>query len=189
METTVHNKPYPGMLNTGIEFFKHDNNVNLLHNGQTVPFSSTPYAVMKIVEEALEADTQAKQVLEQMVKGSRYNVTEKFVWCRFGGLDFTSDLEDGMLQDGEFHACDQRGKCPGEGIVCKMPIYKGTRLTKQMVHLMALLCTTMTNETIAYTMGLPFGSYHQLKKKLYSTLGGVQTKQEVALIARSLNVV
>jgi hypothetical protein len=69
-----------------------------------------------------------------------------------------------------------------------MPKVNGTRLSVLQVRLMRLLASTQTNESIAHTLGLPLGSYHVEKKKLYGILA-VQTKQEVALLCRDLGLV
>lgn len=191
METTMthSNKFYPGMVNRAVEIFKEDNDLKFIAEGRVTSFQNAPFAIISIIQEAIDETASAKQLLEKWHPNSPTKQSKQFAWCRFGGLDYSADILDGVLQDGEYHDCPRRGNCAGEGLLCKLPIYKGTRLTGQMVKLMKLLCTTDTNAVIAEKMKLPDGSYHLLKKNLYVALGGVQTKQEVALIARHLNIV
>ena len=191
METTVQhsNKFYPGMLNTAVEFFKNADDLNFVTEGRVTSYNNAPFHIISIIQEAIDEIKGAKQILEEWHPNSPTKQNKQFAWCRFGGLDYSADIIDGELQDGEYHECPRRGNCPGEGLLCKLPIYNGNRLTVPMVKLMKLLCTTDTNTVIAEKMKLPDGSYHLLKKKLYAALGGVQTKQEVALIARHLNIV
>lgn len=191
METTTQtsNKFYPGMVNSAVEIFKKYDDLKFIAEGRVMSYQNAPFAIISIIDEAINEVENAKQILEEWHPNSPMKQNKQFAWCRFGGLDYSADIIDGVLQDGEYHECPKRGKCVGEGLLCKLPIYKGTRLTVQMVQLMKLLCTTDTNTVIAEKMNLPDGSYHLLKKKLYAALGGIQTKQEVALIARHLNIV
>tara|TARA_R100000306_G_C4366297_1_gene137800 strand:- start:229 stop:795 length:567 start_codon:yes stop_codon:yes gene_type:complete len=188
MERTTNNF-YPGLFGPDVEIFNHpDQGLKILSDGQVKPFSQAPFALIAILLEKMEAEPESKKILEQWHPGSSMKQVHQFAGCRFGGLDYEADIKDNQLQDGEFHPCPHRGGCSAEGILCKMPIINGTRLTLQVVKLMRLLSGTDTNEVIAEKMDLPLGTYHLLKKQLYATLG-VQTKQEVALISRNLTIV
>ncbi len=189
METKMQ-KTYPGLLGPEIEMFNDENfNLKILSDGKVKPFSEAPFSLIAILMEQLEAEPESKRILEEWHPDSSVKRVNKFGSCRFGGLDFQPDIKDNQLQDGEFHPCPKRGACIGEGILCKLPKINGSRLSLQMVNLMRLLSGTDTNEVIAYKMNLPLGSYHLLKKQLYTALGNVQTKQEVALISRDLTIV
>lgn len=181
-------KLYAGMNNDDVEFFNFENTVKIIKDGKVSAFSSTPYQSMQLLREAINIDAAAKEILEQWHPDSPVKQVEQFASCRFGGLDFQADIQNNQLQDGEYHPCPQRGLCPAEGILCKLPMYNGKRLTKPMVKMMRLLTTTYTNECIAESLQMPKGSFHLFKKNLYEYLG-VQTKQEVTLICRDLNLV
>lgn len=188
METTQ--KFYPGLLGPDVEIFNDgENELKILSNGKVKPFSQAPYSIIKLLLEQLEQEPEAKKILEEWHPSSSMKQIEQFAACRFGGLDYEADIKDNTLQDGEFHPCPKRGSCEAEGILCKMPIINGSRLSFPMVKLMRLLSSNDTNEVIAEKMNMPLGSYHFLKKKLYAALGNVQTKQEVALISRDLTIV
>lgn len=187
IQTNTH--VYPGMLCSGIEFFKDENEqLKIVHSGRVESFSEAPYAVVQTLVDALAREIESKNILTEWFPDSNVARLEQFAWCRFGGLDFQSDIKENRLQDGEYHPCPKRGNCPGEGILCKLPLYNGIRLTVPMVKLMKMLCGNDTNEVVAEKMEMPLGSLHELKKKLYELLA-VQTKQELALIARNLNLV
>ncbi len=188
METTTQ-KFYPGLLGPDIEIFNDKEQLKILHNGQVKPFSAAPYSVIAILLEKLESEPETKAILQEWHPDSTMNQVHQFARCRFGGLDFEADIRDNQLQDGEYHPCPHRGSCSAEGILCRLPMVNGTRLTLQLVKLMRLLSGTDTNEVIAEKMQMPLGSYHLLKKQLYAILGGVQTKQEVALKSRDLTIV
>lgn len=186
--SNVQPKIYPGIICGGAEIFNDGQDVKLLFNGKVSPFSAAPFQLIDILSNEIEKDPAVSEILEEWYPNSVNARIEKYASCRFGGLDFQADITKCGVQDGEYHNCPLVLKCKGAGIVCKMPNYKGKRLNSQYVGLMKLLCTTSTNEAIASDLRLPMGTYHLLKKKLYALLE-VQTKQEIALISRDLNIV
>ncbi len=189
MEPT-NQKFYPGLMCANVEIFKNKSGeLKILSDGKVKPFSDAPFAIIAVLLEQLQLEPESKKILEEWHPGSDIAQVNQFASCRFGGLDFQADIKDYKLQDGEYHPCQHRGSCAAEGILCKMPKYNGTRLTIAMVKLMRLLSGNDTNEVIAEKLNLPLGSYHLLKKQVYAILGGVQTKQEVALISRDLAIV
>ena len=132
---------------------------------------------------------EAHAILKEWYPESELKQVEKFSECRFGGLDFTPDIIGNQLQEGEYHDCPFRGKCKGEGIVCKALKYKGNVLTVEDIELIRLLSTSDTNEVIAEKLNISLGQYHKIKKDLYARLGNIQTKQEATLIATELNLI
>lgn len=190
METTLQtNRVHPGLLCSGMEFFKQDGEVNFISGGFVKPFTDIPFTIIELLHETIDQDKAAKMALLDMHPTSKFHRLEQFVSCRFGGLDFTADIINHEIQEGEYHRCPKRGNCAAEGILCKLPMYNNARLSRQKIQLMILLASNKTNQVIAEIMKLPEGSFHLLKKQLYVHLGGVQTKQEVTLIARNLNLV
>ena len=179
----------PGLLGPEVEIFiDTDNRLKFLSDGIVKPFSQAPFSLIAVLLELLETEPESKKILDKWHPKSQMAQVRQFARCRFGGLDFTPDVDNGQIQDGEYHSCPKRGACEAEGILCRMPTVNGQRLTLQMVQLMRLLCGNDTNEVIAEKINLPLGSYHLLKKNLYALLN-VQTKQEVALISRDLMIV
>jgi hypothetical protein len=179
---------YPGMVCQGIEIFKDDQNVHLIINGQVKKFSEAPQKVVSLIEQQINKEPKTKYFLNKWHPNSSIKQIKTFAGCRFGGLDFQADILDDKLQDGEYHPCPNRDTCPAAGVLCKMPMYNGERLTVQTTQLIIYLTTTATNEVIAENLQVALGTLHLLKKRLYELLQ-VQTKQEVAIIARDLNLV
>ena len=191
MESNNQNlRTYAGMTCSGVEIFKEPTgNLSIINEGRVKPFSEAPVAVIEKIRSQIAFDIEAQNILKTMHPWDASKRIEQFAWCRFGGLDFKPDFKDGVFQEGEYHSCPNRGSCIGEGVLCKLPVYGGARLTGKMVVLMQHLSGTDTNEVIAEKMNMAMGSFHLLKKKLYEALGGIQTKQEVVHIARDLNIV
>ena len=180
---------YPGMNDSGIEFFSVEGEVKVISNRKTKDFTETPFAVIQLLKEEIEKSKLLKMALLDWHPNSEFARIEQFAKCRFGGLDFKPDIKHNNLQKGEYWNCPSRENCPNNGVVCSVPTYNNTPLSHDDVKLMKLLSTNLTNEHIAFQMSIPFGSYHKLKQALYEKLGGIQTKQEVALIAKSLNII
>lgn len=181
-------KIYPGLLCNSIEFFILGNETKVISNGSVKSFIELPFATIELLKETINNDELIQTKLIEMHPNSEMKRIEQFARCRFGGLDFEGDIKNGILQDGEYWPCPSHGNCQAEGILCKLPIYNGKRLTNQDVSLVRLTSTTKTNEVIADEMNVPLGTFHKLKKNLYKKLG-VQTKQEIASIGFLLNLI
>ena len=120
---------------------------------------------------------------------SVFDQQNQFLKCRYGGLDFSADIKDNHFQEGDYWDCPKRATCAFNGIICKAPTYNGQKLSPIDIKLMKLLSTNATNEVIADALNLALGTFHKLKKALYVKLNNIQTKQELALIAKSLNLI
>lgn len=182
------NRQFPGMGDSSIEFFISDKKTKMIQHGKVLPFSEVPFAIIKLLDQAIHEDININLELHDMHPTSKLKRIEQFARCRFGGLDFVGDIKDGQLQEGEYHGCPNHGNCKSEGILCKLPSYNGVKLSPKDIHLMQLLSTAKTNDNIAYEMNLPMGSFHKAHRLLYEKLG-VQTKQEVTRIAYLLNLI
>jgi hypothetical protein len=187
MEQSNNTGVYPGMVNAETEVFNHGDSLLAIHGGRTISFDELPLEVFKKINDILNTDHAAQLQLSKWHPGNPKAQLKKFASCRFGGLDHTPDFGESM-QCGEYWECPQRGKCDGEGVVCKMPIYKNVRLTSNDVKLIKLLTTVSTNDVIAQQLCMALGSFHLAKKKLYQKLG-VMTKQEITRVAVALNII
>lgn len=188
---TLTNNIYPGMVDTQgeVEFFTYLGGVKAIQNGKIKDFTELHFGIIQLLEEEIEANKKVKMALLDWHPTSKYARLEQFTKCRFGGLDFKADIKKGVLQKGEYWNCLQRENCINNGIICNPPMFNGVTLSPLDIKLMKLMATSYTNEVIAEMLQLPLGSFHKYKKALYSKLGNVQTKQEVALIAKSLNFI
>ncbi|SFU48651.1 DNA-binding response regulator, NarL/FixJ family, contains REC and HTH domains [Pustulibacterium marinum] len=187
----------PGMLSdSGLEFFVldetniYDTEVMCIHNGSITDFSGSPYYVIDLVRNEIDNDPPTAKALLQMHPNpaSEEKRLKQLIVCRYGGLDYKPDVIEGRLQDGEYWPCPLHGQCNHEGVLCKLPTSRnGERLKAEEIQLMKLLSTDKTNEVIANEMDVKLGSFHLLKKKLYKKLK-IQTKQELALFAKEINI-
>lgn len=187
MTTTQNPRIYPGLLCNSIEFFVTGTSLKVMSGGGVKDFKDAPYCQHKILKEAIREEPAVREMLYAWYPDSELKRLTQFGSCRFGGLDFQPDINDGKMQDGEYSFCSARGNCPGEGILCKSPKFRGVELSFQEINLLKLLAGKDTNEVIAEKMQLPLGSLHPVKKKIYQKFN-IQTKQEATMVVRDLNL-
>lgn len=187
MTTTNATRIYPGLSDSNVEFFISDDKTKAFSQGKIHDFYDLPFSVLMILQDALKQENDTDTILKAWHPESEMKRLEKFVRCRFGGLDFTPDIENLTLGKGEYWDCPLRGVCKGEGVVCKKPVYNNHVLTPKDIAAMRLLATSITNEALAEKLNLPMGTFNLFKKDLYKKLN-VQTKQEVVVITMKLNL-
>lgn len=192
--TNQKNTFYPGMINSGVEFFLLEEEMKFISEGEIKSTRKLPFAIIQLTNEEIKKDVEAEAALNEWHPDSEFKRQNQFLKCRFGGLDFSADIENNEFKDGDYWDCPSRFTCKYNGILCKLPKYNGVELNELDIELMKLLSTTLTNETIASKLKLAFGSFHKHKQSLYAKLGEsqnnpIQTKQELALIAKSLNLI
>ena len=185
------NRLYPGMIDNGIEFFVVDNDgekLKVLQGQKIFDFEELSFSVIQMIKEEIEKNPIVQEHLLLMQPDSEFKRLKQFIACRFGGIDTVPDFLNGSSVEGDYWECPLRGNCQSEGIVCKAVKWQNKTLTPTEVKLMKLTVSSKTNETIADELNMAMGTFHQVKKFLYEKLG-VQTKQEVAIIAMVLNLI
>ena len=185
----MNRKIYPGMTaDRSLEIFAYQGELKAMKDGKVNSFTDLSFSDIALLKEEIDANIDVKLALHDMHPDSEVKRIAQFAFCRFSGLDFQADIIDGKLQDGEYVDCPKRGTCPHEGVLCKLPMINNERLTKADVLLMQLSSTEMTNDVIAETMNMPFGTFHLSKKTLYRKIGA-QTKQRCAVVANFLGLI
>ena len=182
-------KIIPGLLDNTFEFFNFEDDVKFISDGKLKSFAEAPASVIIMLQEAIEKNTEAKAILMEWYPNSEFNQLKQYASCKFGGIDYSADIKNGELQEGEYWECPKAGSCVGEGKICTSPIYNGQTLTKTEIKLIKLSTTDKTNEAIADELKLPLGTFHKIKHQLYEKLGFIQTKQCLTKIAYSLNII
>lgn len=181
-------KVFPGLMCDGIEMFNDGTQLKVFRGGKLTSFKDLPVYYIEIIREAIAGSPDIELHLQAMHPDSEMKRIEQFAICNFSGLDYEPDVKGGVMQKGEYWDCPIRDLCPADGIVCTALEYNGHKILGREVQLIKLLTTALTNEAICQVMKLPAGSLETLRTKIYKKLG-VQTKQEVAIIALSLNII
>ncbi len=185
---TTSNVTYAGISCAGTEFFIYQDGLKIIQKGKVLPFCEISLDTLALIDQEIKNDPAAYLELIDMYADSKIKRTEQFIKCRFGGLDFTADIKDGKLQDGEYWDCPMHGNCKSEGILCKLPTHNGKRLDKVEIKLLQQMATNKTNDVIAEDLGVALGTFHKIKKNLYEKIG-IQTKQEGVIISFMLNLI
>ena len=189
MTQTNQNPPlYAGLNCKGIEFFTVESEMKFIADGQLQCTSKLPYGIVQLANEEIAKDKTVENALLELHPNSSFKRMNQFLHCRYGGLDYSADFKNNEFKDGDYFDCQKRNTCKFNGILCQAPKYKEHTLTAIEISLMKLLSTNLTNEVIAEKLKLAYGSFHKYKQILYAKLG-VQTKPEIALIAKSLNLI
>ena len=181
-------KVFPGMLNESTEFFNSETGVKFIQNGNVKSFCDLPFTTIEMLKEAISAEPLTKSILNDWFPNQKMKQLEKFISCRFGGLDFVADIENGNLQNGEYWKCPLSGNCKAEGIVCNSPIIDGKSYTTAEIKIIQLSTTEMTNDSIAASLAMPLGSFHKIKQIVYEKIGAL-TKQSVTQFAYQHNLI
>ncbi|HTN68286.1 MAG TPA: LuxR C-terminal-related transcriptional regulator [Dysgonamonadaceae bacterium] len=178
---------YAGMLDNSVEFFNSDDGLKAITNGSVINFGELPIKLHQKIKRIYDNHPEADEVLRGWFPTQPAKRLETFVKCRFGGLDFTPDISDNEIQDGEYWSCPLRGVCKGEGKICKPVTYNNHPLDATEINILRLLSTDLTNEAIGSEMKLPMGTLHKIKQKLYEKLN-IRTRPEATLVVVSLNL-
>ena len=81
------------------------------------------------------------------------NQLEQFGICHFGGMDDKPDFDTDVINP-EWFDCGRRGKCPGEGLVCKSIITPLGRISPRMIQYITLAAKGWYDNDIAEKMGV-----------------------------------
>lgn len=179
---------YPGMLTSDIEFFFEGEQTMFMTEGTIKPFEKVSPFIQNILEAEINKDHEVFEFLYTLHPNNPIKRLEQFAKCRFGGLDFTPDINHaGKIQKGEYWECPLRGNCSAEGKLCKHIKVNDNIINDDEIKLIKMLITDATNEFIATQLKLPYGTLHYKKRLLYEKLE-IATKQELTLFAVRFNL-
>ena len=179
---------YPGMLTSDIEFFFQGEKTMVMTEGTIKPFDQISENIKKILLTEISKDDEVERILHSLHPTNPIKRLEQFTKCRFGGLDFSADIDHaGKIQKGEYWDCPLRGNCNAEGKLCKHIKYNNSIINDDEIKLIKMLVTDATNECIATQLKLPYGTLHYKKRLLYEKLE-IATKQELTLFAVRFNL-
>lgn len=106
---------------------------------------------LKLLDSYL-ADKKAQAGLELMGVDISKRL-EQFGICQYGGMDELPDFTPTQTNQ-EWFDCGHRGKCPGEGLVCKSIITPLGRISPRMIQYITLAAKGWYDNDIAEKMGV-----------------------------------
>lgn len=129
-----------GLVDNGVEFFVHNNEVKCLHQERVYIFKLFPGWIIEIIEEDMMKYPEALKALADWKIFHRDDMIRQYIYCRFGGFDSDPDIDThGKINHTEYFDCGQRGICPYEGKLCCTIKVSNGNLTKQEVEVLKLV--------------------------------------------------
>jgi len=104
--------------------------------GQSKPFHELPAQVVAGLYQECFSDKEAIAGLKDMGIPDNAKV-EFYNFCNRGALNSEPDINEAGKRTTEYFNCGRRGKCIGEGRVCKLTV-KGTRFTPRELECIRL---------------------------------------------------
>ncbi|MHA7822499.1 LuxR family transcriptional regulator [Chryseobacterium arthrosphaerae] len=179
---------YPGMCDDSLEIFfnVNENELMAIKGGSVLNYDSLSETETLFLTEIIENEPDVKKILESWFD-THEEQKKKLAKCRFGGLNFSADYQNGKTQP-DWIDCPLVGNCKGFGKVCKPILYNNSKISKFDVNAIQLLISSKKNTVIAEELDVPLGSFETYRTKLYKNLR-VNTKQELARVAIDLGLV
>lgn len=165
MKQPIATKVVAGMIDDhSIEFFMADNKNLAMFKGVVTPIADLPDGILSKIEEYITPEVG--EYLTLLNVNGRISRIEKFLSCRYGSLDFTADFADGELKEPEYWHCPNRGKCPVENRLCKLP----RDLSEKEIEYIKLVGNDFSDKIIADKMGLSPKTVEKISYKVRNRL-------------------
>ena len=182
------NRLYPGMRDGSLELFyiKEEDRLMAIKGGRVLDYEQLPPEETKFLDQIIDSENETRLILEGW-SSSRAQQKRKLAECRFGGLNFTPDVKNGVFAPDSFD-CPLKNNCKGFGKVCKNLEYNGHSLDSFDEKAISLLISSKKNTVIAEELEIPLGSFEVYRTRLYNSLK-ISTKQELASVAFILGLI
>ncbi len=109
-----------GLVDRGVEFFVHQNEIKCTHDGKVYVFDQIPSWIIDIVNTDMLNNPEALRSLASWENLSEQDYLRQYIYCRFGGIDTDPDIdENGVVHYAEYFDCGLRGVCKYEGKLCR----------------------------------------------------------------------
>lgn len=160
-----------GIIGKGIEIFKSGDFLYFINEGVRKPYHLMPKEFRSAFQSELNSDNEAKRIIYEQFNISSYEDMEiKFIECRYGNLDYTPDLIDGIL----FHdapRCNNIEQCPGFGKVCKIPTPINGKLTRQEYRIITFIAEGLQTKEISNILCITDATTRTHIQRVHAKLG------------------
>jgi len=182
MNLVDHNQVIPaGLIDTSVEFFLHEGEVNCMYNGQRYKFDDFPAAVIDPINEDLGENPEAGSCLVDWGKTDLQSQLRQYIACRHGGYDSRPDIcVDGKIQPAEFVNCGRRGSCPYEGRLCTaIQVSEDSYLNQEELKTLRLIGEEHLDKEIADKLNI---SIHTVRHRKDSIAKKANLERKPALV-------
>lgn len=169
----------PGIDNNAIEIYHKDQEPCATHDGTQKSFWLLPRSIINSFKLMFCNDKTAQDAIIKYWGITNPNkMFEKWTVCLFGGYNNVPDFDDNKITP-DYWNCGERGKCPCEGLVCKIPEGKNGKLSKQEYHILFLLTKGHLDKEIADILQISINTVKTHNARLFHKLG-INTRIEAA---------
>ena len=178
----------PEGVENGIEIFRNDKGqVKVLLTGNKVDYIELPAILREPFQAELIADKAAIKCLHEMNYMDADEMEIKFVGCRYGAFDNTSDL-NGHHTCPDAPSCSEVRTCQGFNILCKVPKGKNGTLSRQEYLIVTLVSKGKLDKEIAEELKIEISTIRthlaRIREKLY-----VNNRIEIAFWAMNKGII
>jgi len=157
-----------------------------VQHGRVQPFHELPIEVIPALYEECFMDKKAVKAMRMMGIKSEAMV-EQYNYCNRGALDGIPDVSTSGKLTREFFDCGRRGKCPREGLVCKMT-FGQIKITPRELQCLRLNSKGKSYAEIRCEMGFNSqNSVNSLMSRLRDKMG-VGSKSALIAISNQLGI-
>lgn len=178
-----------GICDCGIEVFRdNEGRVFFLQDGTKLPYLMMDSEYRECFQAEFASDKTAQAVLKkEFGLISSIEQEEMFVGCRYGNLDYRSDLMNGKLIP-DAPRCTLISTCPGFNVVCRIPIPANGTLTRSEYRIVILISQGKQTKEIAEILDIADSTTRTHIQRIHSKLG-VNNNIEVAAWAHEHRIV
>ena len=190
MNLIDHNQKLPaGLVDGGIEFFIHENEIKALYKSRVFTFENFPAEVVEMVEDDMLKNPKAMKALAAWDISDEKSQMRQYISCRFGGFDAKPDFDGiGAASPAEYVACGRHGKCPHEGILCNALQVANGFLTKREIDVLKYIGMGALDKEIADSLQISVDTVRNHKDSI-SLKSGLERKSSLAVLAHKLNLI
>lgn len=141
-----------GIVDRDFEFFQHQGELMVLHNGKMQSFDRLPARIKYFLQDLLDNNPKANLALDCMDILAPFERLKQFVMCRFSSFDSVADITEGGHMHPEFTMCEKRGRCPFEGTLC-VELTKN-KLSSREIEVIRMLTQDLPYKLIADKMDI-----------------------------------
>jgi DNA-binding CsgD family transcriptional regulator len=179
----------PGLIDNGVEFFLHENEVKCLHKGSVLSFDQFPTEVLETVESDMLANPKAMKALADWNITDQNNQIKQYITCRFGGFDNSPDIcTDGNIKPAEYVNCGRRGQCAYEGKLCASIQLENGVLTKREIDVLKLIGLGLLDKEITDLLSIAQDTLRNHKDNI-SQKAGISRKAALSVLAYRLKLI
>lgn len=177
-----------GLTDKNTEVYAVQGKALCTHQGEVFPFHRFPKEIKKKLWEDFNRNEPAqKAIIEDWQIVDPEEALEKYITCRFGGIDFFPDLANGELTP-DYHHCPVRSSCPHDGVICsKLQGPHGEISLRELEVLIHIALGRMEKE-IADILNIEMVTVKKHRKALFDKTGA-QSSVQLAQFAFKRNLI